>query len=657
MTVAGLTIIGAQASDYALTQPTTTANISVAGLTVAGITAANKVYNASTIASLDTSSATLVGVYRGDVVILNTGGATGSFASQDVGTGVTVTVNGLMITGAQAADYALTQPTATASITPAALTVSGITAANKVYNASTTAALNTFGATLVGVFSGDTVNLNTGGATGTFASKDVATGVTVTVTGLTIGGPKAIDYVLTQPTTTASITPATLTISGITAANKVYNANTAATLNTTGAELVGVLIGDAVKLGSGSATGTFESKDVGTGIAVTVAGLTIGGAQASNYALAQPMTTASITPATLSVSGITATNKVYDGSTTAALDTNSATLAGVFSGDTVTLATGGASGTFASQHVGNGIAVTVAGLIISGAQARDYTLTQPTTTASITPATPAVSVSDSGATYKGSAFIATASVAGVGGQAGSQLEGVAPTPVYFAGSTATSTPLADAPIDAGTYTVVATFPGSTDYAASTSQPVTLSITAARPTVSVFESGSIYDGSAVNATATVTGVSGQAGFELEGVAPSPVYYAGSSTNGTALADAPVDAGTYTVIATFPGSNDYTPSNSAPVTFTIARATPSLGLSASGGEFDGSPFAASVTIAGSGRDSSPAASLDEVAPVLAYYIGPDVSAPVWARRHPARRGPTPSSPPSPAPTTTPRPGRRR
>ena len=93
------------------------------------------------------------------------------------------------------------------TVNPAVLTVSGITAANKVYNASTAATLNTSGATLVGVFSGDTVILNTGSATGTFASQNVGTGITVTVAGLTIVGAQSGNYTLTQPTTTASITP------------------------------------------------------------------------------------------------------------------------------------------------------------------------------------------------------------------------------------------------------------------------------------------------------------------------------------------------------------------------------------------------------------------------------------------------------------------
>ena len=38
------------------------------------------------------------------------------------------------------------------------------------------------------------------------------------------------DYTLTQPTTTANITAATLTVTGITAANKTYSGNATATL-------------------------------------------------------------------------------------------------------------------------------------------------------------------------------------------------------------------------------------------------------------------------------------------------------------------------------------------------------------------------------------------------------------------------------------------
>ena len=53
---------------------------------------------------------------------------------------------------------------------------------------------------------------------------------------------------------------------------------------------------------------------------MTVAGLTIGGADAGNYTLTQPTTTANITAKALTVSGVTASNKVYDGTTTATLN-------------------------------------------------------------------------------------------------------------------------------------------------------------------------------------------------------------------------------------------------------------------------------------------------------------------------------------------------
>ncbi len=617
VTVGGLTIGGAQEGDYTLTQPTTTASITPASLTVSGFTAANKVYNRNTAATLIATSAALVGVFAGDTVSLNAGGASGTFASQDVGTGITVTVAGLTLGGAQASDYALTQPATTANITPASLTVSGITAANKVYNANATAVLTTSGATLVGVIGGDAVTLKTGGASGTFASQDVGTGITVTIAGLTVSGAQVGNYALGQATTTANITPASLRVTAVTAATKVYDGTTAATLNTGGAVLVGVISGDTVTLITGGASGKFASKDVGTKIAVTASGLTLGGAQGADYALTQPTMKASITPATLMVSGITAANSVYDGSTAATLITTGATLVGVFAGDTVNLGPGAAAGTFASQSVGTGIPVTVTGLTIGGPQVNDYTLTQPTTTGNITPASPTVLVGDSGGPFSGFAFSGTATVAGIVGPAASELEGVAPTPEYFAGSSATGTPLAAAPIDAGTYTVVAVFPGSADYLDGSSAQTTFTIGQATPSVIVSDPTGVYNGSAFDATAVIAGVVGSPDSDLKGVTPTPEYYTGSTANGTPLAAAPVSAGTYTVVATFAGSTDYAADTSQPITFTIGQAAPTVSVSDSGGTYSGSAFKADGTVAGV---SGPAVGeLEGVAATPEYYVG--------------------------------------
>ena len=265
------------------------------------------------------------------------------------------------------------------------LTVAGI-AADKVYDATIAATLNPANAVLLGLFGADSVTLVASGATGTFASKDVASNITVTLSGLALDGPQAGDYALAQPvTTTANITPAPVTVTGITA-NKVYDATTHATPNASQAALGGVFGGDTMTLITSALTGRFASKDVGNSILVVLSGLALGGPQAGDYVLKQPTTTkANITPAPLTVTEITANDKVYDGTTLATLNTSSAALAGVLGGDAVTLNTSAATGTFASKDVANNVTVTVSGLTLGGIKARDYLLTQPTTTANITP--------------------------------------------------------------------------------------------------------------------------------------------------------------------------------------------------------------------------------------------------------------------------------
>jgi streptogramin lyase len=86
----------------------------------------------------------------------------------------------------------------------------------------------------------------------------------------------------------------------------------------------------------------------------------------------------------------------------------------------------------------------------------------------ITRATPTVVVTDSGGIYNGASFLARATVAGVvTGQdtiPSASLEGVTPTLTYDSGSVVDPSKLVSSPIDAGLYTVLASFPGSTDYA-------------------------------------------------------------------------------------------------------------------------------------------------------------------------------------------------
>jgi hypothetical protein len=384
VTVSGLALSGADAGNYVITPPTTTADISAATLTVTGITAGSKTYDGTTAASLDTSAAALSGVVAGDDVTLVTSGATGAFDTKDVGTGKTVTVSGLTLSGADAGNYVITPPTTTADISAAPLTVTGITAGNKTYDGTTAATLDTSAAALSGVVTGDDVSLNVSGASGAFDTKDVGTGKTVTVSGLALSGADAGNYVITPPTTTADISAATLTVSGITAGNKTYDGTTVAAIDTSGAMLSGVVAGDDVSLVVSGASGAFDTKDVGTGKTVTVSGLALSGADAGNYVIAPLTTTADISAATLTVTGITAQDKPYDGTTAATLDTSGAMLVGVIAGDNVTLDVSGAVGNFDTPDIGTDKTVFITGLTITGPDAGNYMLTQPTTTASIT---------------------------------------------------------------------------------------------------------------------------------------------------------------------------------------------------------------------------------------------------------------------------------
>ncbi|MBO9535701.1 YDG domain-containing protein [Herbaspirillum sp.] len=389
VTVTGYTLSGAAAGNYTIVQPTgLTANITPASLAVTGVTANNKTYDTSAAATLaGTATVTALG---SDVVSLG-GTGVGTFANKNVGNGKAVTISGYTLSGTDASNYTLVQPTGlTANITPASLAVTGVTASNKTYDAGTGATL--LGTAAVTALGNDVVSLG-GTGMGTFADKNVGNGKTVTVSGYTLSGTDAGNYTIVQPTgLTANITPASLAITGLTAGNKVYDAGTAAALAGTAA--VTALGSDAVSLG-GTGVGTFANKNVGNGKTVTVSGYTLSGADAGNYNLAAPANlTANITPAALTVSGITANNKTYDGTTSATVNTAGATLSPVIGTDQVTLHSTGA---FADAAVGTGKTVNLSNSL-GGADGGNYTLGgQATTLANISPAPVAVANPDSAA--------------------------------------------------------------------------------------------------------------------------------------------------------------------------------------------------------------------------------------------------------------------
>jgi parallel beta-helix repeat protein len=132
-----------------------------------------------------------------------------------------------------------------------------------------------------------------------------------------------------------------------------------------------------------------------------------------------------VTPVT--VTGIAASNKIYDGNTVAFLNTGSAVLQGVVPGDAVGLNTSVVVGTFSDKKVGNNKTVTVSGLTLTGADAFYYRLTQPTVVANITARDLTVSSTGVNRVYNGTT-IATANLST------NALAGDTVTPAYTSAS-------------------------------------------------------------------------------------------------------------------------------------------------------------------------------------------------------------------------------
>ena len=370
-----------RAANYSLTVPASvTGTITPKALSVGGITALDKTYDGTTAATLAGTASALGGVVGNDDVALL---ASGAFTDKNAGTGKIVVLN-TQLGGTDARNYTLSgQGVATASITPKALTVSGIAAADKTYDGTTAATVSGAHAVLTGLLTGDTVTVN---ATGAFADADAGAGKTVQLAS-THGGADAHNYAITdQATATAAITPRAVTLTGLGASDKVYDGGTAATL--AGGTLAGLVGGETLNLGG--LAGAFADRNAGAGKTVTVSGTVTDGmgahaGRAANYAIAVPVTlTAAITPKALAVSGITAADKTYDGTTAATVSTAGATFAGLVTGDALTVA---AVGRFADKNAGNGKTVALT-TTYGGADAGNYTIAdQRAATAAIAPKT------------------------------------------------------------------------------------------------------------------------------------------------------------------------------------------------------------------------------------------------------------------------------
>jgi hypothetical protein len=420
VTFSGLSTLN---GNYSITAPTEAATITPKALTIVAnlAFAASKAYDGTTTATPSAGTAALQGTevppagttsdgkpYSVDAVSLNHT-ASYNYNTKDVATATTITESGLTLTGTGNGNYTITPPTFSATITPKALTVTGLSVpASKVYDGTLTTAtpsgtaalLTAEAASFFGTggdgkpYIGDTV-LPLGTATGAYDHKDVATATTVTFSGLSTANG---DYTITAPTQGATITAKPLTVTGLSVpASKVYDGTTStampsgtATLQTAEAYTFNTggdgkpYTGDSVSL-SGTASGAYDHKDVATATTVTLSGLSTAN---GDYTISAPTQAATITAKPLTVTGLSVpASKVYDGTTTTATPTGTATLLTAeaytfntggdgkpYIGDTV-LPLGTATGAYDHKDVATATTVTFSGLSTANG---NYSITVPT---------------------------------------------------------------------------------------------------------------------------------------------------------------------------------------------------------------------------------------------------------------------------------------
>ncbi len=550
VTVSGLTLVGADAGNYKVGFATgVTVDITPLALT-ASYAGLAKVYDGLTGIAIRGSSTQVLA--QDDVSIAGTGVFTGAGA-KNVGTGKTVQIETMALGGADARNYLLTNPSGTTvgDITPRLLAPS-YTGGSRAYDGNVLAPVTLAD---IGLVAGDAVSLTQNALFTGAGAKNVGSNKTVSITGIALSGDDAGNYRLLTDTATAtaSITPRAVNVTGlgnIQAVNRVYDGTRDVEIRVTGATGSGsttdFITGDDVALvvpSGGLGGGLMVDKNAGQGKSVAVSGLTLSGADKDNYAITGTAgVTVDIAPRAVTVAGLAAIDRSYDGSTTVALDTRNGSLAGMLGTDDLRLASVGSTGTMADKHVGNGKAVTVSGIALGGADAGNY-VASGSATLSVNIAPRALTASATADKVYDGTTTANPLLSGVAAYAGDDLRityGSASFADKNAGSgkTVTIDGLALAGADAGDYRLVS---GSTLTTTATIARAPLTITAASLS-KVYGETLAFGGTEFSATGLVAG---------ERIGQVALASAGGASG--------ADAGAYALAASGASGGSFDPAN--------------------------------------------------------------------------------------------------
>jgi filamentous hemagglutinin family protein len=554
ITVSGITLSGADAGNYILTgtSATTTGNITKKALLITA-TGVDKTYDATTAATVNLTDNRIAG----DVLTVSKTGAV--YANKNAGTGKTITVSGLSITGSDASNYTFNTSSTTTSTINKLTVGSSLTGGTKTYDGTDAAT----GTLTLNLLAGDVV---TSALTGKYDSKNAGASHNITFTNVTYGGADAGNYNLPSAASltgaTGSINQKALTI-GMTANNKTYDGTTAATSSGFTDNRIS---GDSLTI---SASGiNFSNKNAANGKTVTASGITVTGADAGNYTWASSVSsTANIAKAILSITATTG-SKVYDGSASA----STALVDNRIAGDTLTVTSTGS--TFSDKNAANGKTVTTTGINVTGVDAANYSwATSATSLANISKAALVIGATASNKTYDGT------SVATVGltdNRIGSDTLLISKTGAAFAdknagnGKTVTVSGIAVTGADAGNYSF------------NTSAVTTANIAKANLVISAIAQDKTYDGSA--AATSILSDNRVAGDNLN-LSGTSVFANKNAGTGKAVTVSGI-----TVTGTDAGNYNW--STTAASTANIAKAALVVSATASDKTYDGTAAASTV-----------------------------------------------------------------
>ena len=413
VTVSGVTLSGADAGNYLVAAASgVTVNITPKPLTAvyAGL---SRVYDGLATVTITGTSADIV---SNDLVSITGSGLFTGADAKNVGTGKAISITGGLLGSADALNYSLvnTSGTATANVTPKTL-VANYTGGSRVYDGSTMAPVT---GVPEGSIAGDTLSLSQTAVFTGSGARNVGDGKAVLVSGITLSGRDAVNYSLLADTvsTVGTITPRPLNVgglSGLQAVDRVYDGTRDVQITgslVAGTTTIDVVARDDVSInlpGGNVTAGTMANKAAGTAKAVVVAGLSLGGADAANYAIVGTAgLTVNIAPRPVVLLGVSAQGRVYDGSAVVAINSSGGSLSGVLASDDLRLRSSGITGSMADKNVGSAKAVTVSGLSFEGADLGNYTVsgTGSGLVVNITPRTLLASVAAADKVYNGNAI-------------------------------------------------------------------------------------------------------------------------------------------------------------------------------------------------------------------------------------------------------------